>query len=240
MYPSISPGVCKSALTEFHIRQNLCEAPWGFRKQGCTWVLSVDGVSGTDPWELAAAAELEGCFLCWEVTVAWVPTSSPGRPDSNRPGVPGSKLHVVDSASPTKMHLLPPQPSPTSLLPPFPIMALAYFLLPLWVSAPVPLYFMSPFSVRLTQTPQERAHVVVQSPSGSRQSTPMKQQAPQAAAQTRDGWLCVSWPFSCLIGASLPKKHVTSKMAVDSADALKTSSVAHPAQDWFPRLFCEL
>ena len=96
----------------------------------------------------------------------------------------------------------------TSLLPRFPVMAFAYFLLSLCSFAPVPLYCMPLLSVSLTQTPQERACVVVQSPLGSRQRIPMKQQASEVAAQTTNGWLCVSCPSSCLLGASLPKKHL--------------------------------
>lgn len=106
------------------------------------------------------------------------------------------------------MHLLPPLPSATSLLPPFPVTTFAYFLLSLCFFAPVPLYCVPLLSASLTQTPQERARVVVQSPSGSRQRIPMKQQASEVAAQTINGWLSVSCPSSCLLGAPLPKKHV--------------------------------
>lgn len=66
-----------------------------------------------------------------------------------------------------------------------------------------------PFSLWVSlKTPQERARVAVQSPSGSRQRIPMKQQASGVAAQTIHGWLSVSCPSSCLLGAPLPKKHL--------------------------------
>lgn len=96
-------------------------------------------------------------------------------------------------------------------LPPCCLLSLLWFLLPsfsLCFFAPVPLYCVPLLSVSLTQTPQERARVVVQSPSGSRQRIPMKQQASGVAAQTIHGWLSVSCPSSCLLGAPLPKKHL--------------------------------